>query len=151
MKAAPLRTSLLAASLLAAFGVARAETTTTYISTVQLQPKCMDAANTKPLGCIPSIPAPGAGTASSSNGQDVATFNGAPSGTSRNASNTGMGSTSSGTSSSRGNAGVTSNANPNVNQDATSTGTGNTSGTPHSSGTGSSNDTTRRDRDTGSQ
>src|SRR6185437_12695494 len=47
--------SLLAASLLAAFGAARADTITSVTSGAQ-EPKCMDAANTTPAGCIPSVP-----------------------------------------------------------------------------------------------
>ena len=47
-------TSLLAASMLAAFGAARADTYTVTIPNGA--PKCMDEANTQPVGCIPSVP-----------------------------------------------------------------------------------------------
>ena len=53
--------SLLAASLLAAYGVARAETYTVNIP-ASGAPKCMDAANTQPAGCIPSVPLAGSST-----------------------------------------------------------------------------------------
>src|SRR6185312_1648161 len=55
MKRNTFKMSLLATSLRAAFGMARADTVTS-VSSDRLEPKCMDTANTTPAGCVPSVP-----------------------------------------------------------------------------------------------